>query len=143
MKKTPLFLIIVSAAFALVLSACASSGTNLAGTNWKLASYGPKVAQTAAASDIETNLAIGTDGKLGGNMGCNNMGGEFTISGQTINFTGVYSTEMACSEPQMLQEGAAFKVLQGSATFKVDGDVLTVTSADGLDVLTFTAIKTK
>lgn len=143
MKKTPLFILILSAAFALALSACAANGASLAGTNWKLASYGPKLAQTAAAVDIETNLAIAADGKLSGNLGCNSMGGEYTVSGQTITFKNVYSTEMACSDPQMLQEGAALQVMQGTATFKVDGDTLTVTSTDGLNILTFTAVKTK
>ena len=143
MKKTPIFLILLSAAFALAISACAANGTSLVGTTWKLASYGPKVAQTAAASDVETSLTIGADGKLGGNLGCNSMGGEYTVSGDTITFKNVYATEMACDEPRMLQEGAAFKVLQDKATFKVDGDTLTVTSADGLNMLVFTAIKTK
>lgn len=141
MKKTTLFLTILSAAFAVALSACAANGASLTGTTWKLASYGPKVAQTAAASDVDTSLVIGADGKLSGNMGCNSMGGEFTVSGDKITFKNVYATEMACDEPRMLQEGAAFKVLQGTATYKVDGDVLTVTSSDGLDVLTFTAVK--
>lgn len=143
MKKTPLFAILATAAFALALTACAANSANLSGTNWKLATYGPKVAQTAAASDIDTNLAFGTDGKLGGNLGCNSMGGEYTVSGQTITFKNVYSTEMACSDPQMVQEGAAFQVLKDTATFKVDGDTLTITSADGSNILTFTAIKTK
>lgn len=142
MKKTTLFLTILSAAFAVALSACAANGASLAGTTWKLASYGPKVAQTAAASDVDTSLVIGTDGKLSGNMGCNSMGGEFTVSGDSITFKNVYATEMYCEpESRMLQEGAALKVLQGTATYKVDGDVLTVTSSDGLDVLTFTAVK--
>ena len=143
MKNTPLFLLVLSTAFALALSACASNSSSLPGTKWKLASYGPKIAQTAAASDVDTNLTIGADGKLSGNLGCNSMGGEYTISGQTITFKNVYATEMACSDPQMLQEGAAFQVLQGSATFKVDGDVLTITSTDGSNVLTFTALKNK
>ena len=143
MKKTPLFFMILSTAFALALSACAANGTSLIGTSWKLASYGPKTAQKPAAANIDTNLTIGADNKLSGNMGCNSMGGEYTVSGQTITFKNVYATEMACPEPQMLQEGAAFQVLQGSATFSVDGDTLTVTSSDGLNVLTFTAVKTK
>ena len=143
MKKIPLLSMFLAATLALALSACAANGTSLTGTTWKLASYGPKVAQTAAAAGVETNLTIGADGKLSGNMGCNSMGGDFTVSGDTITFKNVYATEMACAEPQMLQEGAALKVLQGSVTFKLDGDTLTVTSTDGLNVLTFTAIKTQ
>ena len=64
MKKTPLFAILATAAFALVLSACAANSANLSGTNWKLATYGPKVAQTAAASDIDTNLAFDNVGAV-------------------------------------------------------------------------------
>lgn len=141
MKIKNVFLMILSAAFAVVLSACAANSTSLTGTTWKLASYGPKTAQIPATPGVETSLVIGTDGKLGGNMGCNSMGGEFSISGDTITFQNVYATEMACEEPRMSQESAAFKVLQGTTTYKVDGDVLTITSSDGLDALTFTAVK--
>ncbi len=143
MKHTSLFLTIFSAAFILLLSACAAGGPSLAGTSWKLVSYGSKTAQTAATAGVDTNLTFGADGKLGGNLGCNSMGGEYTLSGQKLTFINIYATEMACQEPQMTQESTAFQILQGETTFKVDGDVLTITSTDGNRVLTFTAIKTK
>ncbi len=144
MKKTPLFIIILSAAVALTLTACASNtSSGLSGTSWQLTAYGPKTSQSPALPNVETNLTLNADGTLGGRLGCNSMGGEYSISGQTITFKNIYATEMACDEPRMQQEGAAFAILQGATTYKVDGDTLTITSTNGNDALTFTAIKTQ
>ena len=143
MKKIFLFFII-AAALALTLTACApSKPADLVGTTWKMTAQGELTNQTPAIAGIETSLTFTKDGKLSGNMGCNSMGGEYSISGQTITFNNVYATEMACPDPQMEQEGEAFVVLQGNTTYKIDGGTLTITSTDGNDTLTFTAAASK
>ncbi len=138
MKKTPLFLLIL---FLPVLAACAPGGAAvlLTGTSWRLVSYGPASAPKPAMPDVETNLTFRPDGKLTGNMGCNGFGGDYTIQGEKITFGPIAATLMACSDPQMAQEGAAFQVLKDTASFKLDGGTLTITSADGNTVLTFAA----
>ena len=145
MKKMTPFVTVLSVALLLALSACASSGPSLVGTSWKLTSYGSVSSQTPAAPGIETSLTFGADGTLDGNLGCNSMGGNYSISGQGIKLMGILSTMMACPEPQMTQEGAAFQVLKSDDTvsFKLDGNTLTITSADGKNALIFTAIAGK
>jgi putative lipoprotein len=144
MKKIYLFLIVLSITALPVLAACAgqSAGAGgfgaLSGTSWKLASYGSASSPTAAAADIDTNLTFAADGTLGGNLGCNSMGGDYTVRNQNIVFGSVYSTEMACDEPRMAQESQALQVLQGTTAFKIEGNTLTITSSDGQNVLTFT-----
>lgn len=140
MKNYPMFSIIVFLAALLALSACASSsGDSLVGKHWKLASYGPVSAPIPATPGVETNLTFGADGNLSGNLGCNSMGGDYTVNNQKIVFGSVFATEMAClEEGRMSQESAAFQVLQGTTEFKIEGDTLTITSADGNSVLTFT-----
>ena len=144
MRKMFRILTIFSAVFLLALSACANS-RGLTGTSWKLTSYGSASAQTPAVPGVETTLTFGADGKLGGNLGCNSMGGDYSVSGQNITLGAVFSTEMACPDPQMAQEGIAFQVLKSNDTvgFKLDGSTLTITSADGKNALVFTAIAGK
>ena len=145
MKKMYPFLTILSVTLLLALSACASNSNGLTGTNWKLISYGPASTQTPAAPGVETNLTFGADGKLSGHLGCNSMGGDYSTSGQNITLGAVFSTEMACPDPQMTQEGIAFQVLKSNDTvgFKLDGNTLTITSSDGKNALIFTAITGK
>ena len=51
--------------------------------------------------------------------------------------TALASTLMACSEPLMAQEGIVFQVLNGTVSFEIKGETLTI-SNDGM-VLVFTA----
>jgi heat shock protein HslJ len=123
-----------------VLSACSSNVDGLGGTNWKLSSYGPSSAQQPAVPDVETNLSFGMDGKMTGKLGCNSIGGNYSTSGQQINFTSVIATKMACDEPQMTQENTALQVLNGTVSFVLAGqaaDTLIITSSDGNNSLTF------
>ena len=125
----------------LLATACAPNGdaASLAGTSWKLVSYGSASAPQPAAPDVETNLAFGSDGKLNGSMGCNGFSGNYSVQGEKITFGPITATLMACPDPQMAQEGAAFQVLKDTANFKLDGSTLTITSADGNTALMFTA----
>ncbi len=142
MKKMPTLLMLLFVNLAL-LSACAPSASSLAGTSWTLASYGPTFAPNAAAPGVDTNLTFGPDGKLSGSLGCNSMGGEYTLAGQNITFGPLFATEMACDEPRMTQESIAFQILQGTVSFKQTGTTLTITSSDGNNVLIFTAATIK
>ena len=135
MNKSALSLITFLGACGLVLAACASAGTQagLAGTSWKLVSYGP--AGTPAAPGIDTNLDFATDGTVNGNMGCNSFGGNFEVKNDTIVFSQVISTMMACQGPQMMQEGTAFKVMNGTVHFQISGKMMTIRAASGDSVI--------
>lgn len=117
----------------IVLAACSSGKTtpSLSGTDWKLVSYGPISNQIPAAEGIDTSLKFGADGQVNGNMGCNSFGGEYTQKDDQITFGALASTLMACPEPQMSQEGAAFAILTSSVNFTIDGDTLTIVDASG------------
>ena len=130
--KTTLLLLIATG---LALSACGASA-DIQGSSWKLVSYGPVEKQTPAAADIQTNLDFGRNGRVSGNMGCNSFGGDFTVKNGNIVFSQMISTMMACDGPQMDQEGAALKVMNGTARFKVDGNTLTIYDASGANVIT-------
>lgn len=131
MKRYLMILLFVS----LIMSACASESGSLVGA-WKLTAYGPQNSPTPAVTDSGAMLTFGNDGTVFGNSGCNGFSGEYTVDGNEISFSEIISTLMACDDPVMAQETAIQKVLAGSATYKIEGNTLTLASGDNILVLT-------
>ena len=138
MNKITRTMLIFLNALGLILSACAGSGASvdLKGTSWKLVSYGPLGNQTPAAAGITTSLDFGNDGTVSGNMGCNSFGGNFELKNGKLIFSQMISTMMACLGPQMAQEDAALKVMNGTVSFQVYGSTLTIFDASGANAIT-------
>ena len=133
MKKLIIGLLVV-----LVLAACASGTSASITGQWELVSHGSVSNQVPAAADVDTSIEFGADGQLSGNVGCNGFGGEYTVDGDTITFSPVTSTMMFCEGPVGEQEIGTITVFQESATFVLDGDRLTITSADGNSMIVLT-----
>ena len=137
MKKSLLVYLTLFVVAASILAACSgNASTSLAG-DWKLVSYGSSSNPTPADANTETSLTFGSDGKFSGNVGCNSFGSDYEVDGNTITFGPITSTLMACADPIMQQEGEVFNVFTKSAAFKIDGDILTVTSVNGEAVVVF------
>ncbi len=117
--------IIIGLLLLFVLSACGGRTSASIEGQWKLVSYN----QTAAVPDVETSIEF-KDGQMNGNVGCNGFGGEYTVKGDAIEFGPVMSTMMFC-ESVADQESAVLATLQEKTSFVIDGNVLTITSADG------------
>ena len=142
MKKVTQFLMIVS----FILAACSANDSNAtpapngnvssspAGT-WELISYGSPANPTPAAPDIETSIEFTADGTLTGNVGCNGFGGDYQVEGDKIVFGQIVSTLMFCEGPSGEQEAITLTVFTESAPFVIDGNTLTITSADGSAVV--------
>jgi heat shock protein HslJ len=114
-----------------VLAACAGGASASITGEWKLVSHGSVSKQVPAAPDVDTSIEFGSDGQMNGNVGCNGFGGEFKADGDTITFGPVMSTMMFCEGAVGDQEMGTIAVFQESAKFVLDGDNLTITSADG------------
>jgi heat shock protein HslJ len=126
----------------LAISACSAQSTQepsapLIGA-WKLTAYGPADAPVPAVEGTGAGLTFNDDGTVRGTAGCNGLGGDYTVQGDQIIFSEFASTLMACDDPIMVQEDAAKQVMTGSATYKIEGDSLTITNNDTLLVLTKT-----
>jgi len=132
-KKVLLILFVIGVA----LSACAGDGpsASLIGF-WKLTAYGPAAAPTPAVADAEAGLTFNEDGTVTGNSGCNGLGGDYTVEGDQVTFGQIVSTLMACDDPRMAQEDAVHQVLTDTATYKIEGNTLTLTNNDMVLVLT-------
>jgi putative lipoprotein len=125
MKKYLLLLLMIS----LTVSACTAERPSVSLTgSWKLTSYGPAGAPTPAVANVEAGLTFNTDGTVTGNSGCNSFGGSYAVNGDKVTFKEIISTLMACDDPRMAQEEAVHKVLTDTATFKIEGNTLTLTN---------------
>lgn len=125
MKK----ILVLGLLMTLALAACGGGSSASIEGQWKLVSYGPSSGQVSAAPDVETSIEF-KDGQMSGNVGCNGFGGEYSIKGGQIEFGPVMSTMMYC-EAVAEQESSTLAVFQETASFVLDGDTLTITSADG------------
>ncbi|MEP7360625.1 MAG: META domain-containing protein [Chloroflexota bacterium] len=68
------------------------------------------------------------DGRLTANAGCNTIGGNLTLAGDTLHFSGASMTEMGCDEPRMAQDQWLVSFLGSDPTFGLDGNDLALTS---------------
>lgn len=136
MNKFWLTLFILS----LAVSACSAQNTeepsvSLIGS-WKLTSYGSAASNVLVEEGTEAGLTFKEDDTVAGHTGCNGFGGNYTVEGEQITFSEIVSTLIACEEPLMLQEEAVLKVLTDTATYKIEGNTLTLTNNDTILVLT-------
>ncbi|MEW6085021.1 MAG: META domain-containing protein [Chloroflexota bacterium] len=120
---------------AYALAACSPAASASVVGEWTLVSYGDPANPTPAAADVETSIIFGEDGQVNGSAGCNGFGGDYSVGDGTITFGPLVSTLMFCEGPAGDQEAAVFSVFFETATFAVDGNTLTITSADGSSVV--------
>jgi len=129
--KKILFLLIA----AFVLAACGGGTSASINGQWELVSHGSASSQTPAAPGVDTSIEFGSDGNVNGNVGCNGFGGDYKVDGDMIVFEQIVSTLMFCEGPVGDQEATTLAVFAESATFVIEGDILTLTSADGSSVI--------
>lgn len=126
MKKYLFSLLMIS----LIFSACsAQEPVSLTGA-WTLQSFGPASAPTPAVADSQAGITFNDDGSVTGNSGCNGFGGSYTVDGNQITFSEIVSTLMLCEEPLMQQEDTLHQVLNGTATYQIEGSTLTLSNND-------------
>ncbi len=81
-----------------------------------------------------TTVQIGfTDGGVSADAGCNHMSGQARYAGGRLTVDVVGGTEMGCAPARMRQDAWLADFLTGDPRYRLDGDVLTLTS--GLTVI--------
>lgn len=124
----------LTAATALVLVACATGGS-LDGTSWRLTEWTISSIDPAQV----TITAKFADGQVGGSGGVNSYGGPYTAGpGDAFKVGAVTSTLMAGPEPAMRGETAYFALLGKTASYRIEGEKLTLFDANGNESLIFT-----
>jgi len=80
------------------------------------------------------------NGSLAARAGCNNMFGQYTVSGNVLNAPQLASTMMACDEALMNQDTWLAAFLASSPTWTYSGGTLTLTN--GTDTIALTEAPT-
>lgn len=84
----------------------------------------------------EPHIILHADGnRFAATMGCNQMGGTYKVTGDAITFSEVRSTLMACMGPVSELEARFKRWLSRTATWRLDGQTLTITAQDGATAL--------
>lgn len=131
--------ILCSALLMLVLTVSASvqdtpttpTTDDLTGTRWWLISYGSSDEQTEVITDSEITLEFQSAGSAAGFGGCNSYSGTYTVEDETISFTSLISTEIACLESEVMrQEQAYFEALPAAIRYEYTDDQLTIWYGD-------------
>jgi heat shock protein HslJ len=135
-RKTRYLWLIAALAAALLLAACgAGGGQNLAGTSWRLVEANGQL----APAGVEATITFEEGGQVSGSGGCNSYGGTYSVDGNSITFSQIISTMMACQdEGVMALESTFLDALNAGGTFDVQGNTLTIDAANGT-TLNFTS----
>ena len=118
----------------------AAETQDLAGTSWQVISYNNgKEAVVSVIIDTEITANFGEDGQLTGSGGCNSYFGPYETQGDNISMGPFGATQMMCSEPEGLmdQESQYLAALESADTYKVEGDRLSMRTADGAMAVNF------
>ena len=111
-----------------------SGASRLERTTWVLADLGG----TAVLAKAPT-LEFADSGRVAGNGSCNRFTGSVRLSGESISFSPLAATRMACVDPAVTrQETSYFQALQGAERFRVDGNTLFIHSKGLAQPLRFT-----
>ncbi len=114
------------------------SSSSLENTSWQLVSMGPAGSPSPLVAGSSVTLNFQPGGQAGGSGGCNSYGGNYAVQGNTISFSQIIQTMMACADQAVNdQESQFFKALQSSGQFQQSGDQLTIQYNNGQDVLNF------
>ncbi|MFD4371604.1 META domain-containing protein [Streptomyces sp. NPDC058486] len=108
----------------------------LRGTTWKVDGLvsGDTAASLPAGAEGKARLVIGADGRVSGNLGCNDFSATAKVDegARTLTVEGpAATTRMMCSGPQMTLETRLYDLLDGPLTFRLDHRTLTLTDGSG------------
>ena len=111
-----------------------SAPNGLAGSTWTVVNYN-NGKEAVITPIVGTNISMdfGADGTVSGVSGCNNYSGKYETSGDALKVGPLASTRRACVTPDgvMEQETQYLAALQNSATYKIEGNTLTIRDASG------------
>ena len=119
---------------------------SLENTYWRLTDVGglpAVVSDSAREAHLRFALDSAGGGRFAGSTGCNRLSGPYTRDGATMHVGPAATTRMACADPALgAQERGMLAALAATTRHSIEGDVLTLSSADGpLARFTATALR--
>lgn len=113
----------------LVDAQVATPDRELEGTTWIVTTVLNADSATGGFGETQATLQL-ADGTAQVFAGCNRGSGPATIGATAIEFGAIGTTKMACPQPQMELEMAVMIVLQGTVSYRIDGNQLTLLNGD-------------
>jgi putative lipoprotein len=111
---------------------------SFAGTHWTLITLGDRDI-VAASATREPHLTFAADSsRVSGSGGCNRVFGGYAMSGDSLSFSGVASTKMACATGMDI-EAAFLPALSRVARWRIVDGKLELSDAAGTLVARFQA----
>jgi heat shock protein HslJ len=115
----------------------------LTGITWTLTSLLDGEAASSVPEGVVATLLFKANGDLQAAYGCNSGGGKFNVEGDTITFSEMLTTDMACTDDRGAVESAVLEVVRdGATTYEIDHTTLTLTTADGHGLMYAAAVDT-
>jgi len=103
----------------------------LVGTTWTVTGLINGEAVSSIPDEVEATLLFADEGRVEVQSGCNTGGGSYTVSGDTIFFSELVTTEMACDGARGEVEAAVYAVLNAdSVTYVIDAGGMTLMAGD-------------
>lgn len=132
----------ISLATILMVAACGSSSqvstADLEGS-WNLTRLTGSDGQQVSVPDTISPTISFQGSQVGGDSGCNNFSGSYTLDGSTIKFSpGMATTLKACDDPVTSVETAYLQALAAVDKVALDGDKLTLSTGGGDPQVEFT-----
>lgn len=108
----------------------------LAGTSWRLLSYGMPGAETPVIEGSTITLEFDSEGRAGGTGGCNSYGAHYEVQDKALSFGEISRTMMACTQEDIgKQEQNYFLALETASNFVLDEGRLRIWYESGQGVL--------
>jgi heat shock protein HslJ len=127
--------LLIGLILATMLAACGVSAPSLTGVTWTVSS----LAGVGVDPTVTITANFGADGNITGSGGCNNYSAAYTTSGKDLTVQSPVATMMACSEVVDQQESQYFYLLEGTGTYEIKGNKLTIKDSSGQTTLEYTS----
>ena len=116
-----------------VIATFIRTSQTLGGTHWQVTAYNNgRDAVTSPLLGTDITVQFEDDNQVSGNAGCNDFFGSFSSGDGQIAIGPLGATMRACPEPAgvMEQEAAFLAALESAATYRVEGNLLEMRTAD-------------
>jgi len=103
------------------------SQASLAGTEWRLLSFGTPGAEVPVVEETTITLHFNDAGQAGGTAGCNSYGARYEVRESELAFNRLSHTMMACAQEQIAQQEKAFlQALENAHGYALAEERLTI-----------------
>jgi heat shock protein HslJ len=129
---------ILALAATLLIFGCTTGGAtaDLTGRDWTLTWVEGFASMPAGVAT--SAIRFGTDGRLGGNTGCNTASAAYSVDGDRLSIGALITTKRACVEERGNQlEQAYVRAVEATRRYRIDGGELQLLDDAGTVVARF------